>query len=69
MSPTFTRDIDAPTYKGTISVNTGLFINGKFVDAVGGTTVEYVTMLVCLWRILKFTIAAILTHVRQQILI
>ncbi|KAF9029537.1 hypothetical protein BDZ89DRAFT_1132951 [Hymenopellis radicata] len=31
---------DTPTYKGTISLNTGLFINGHFVHAAQGGSVE-----------------------------
>ncbi|KAG7097972.1 hypothetical protein E1B28_005282 [Marasmius oreades] len=34
MADVFKLDLDTPTYKGTVSVNTGLFINGKFVDPV-----------------------------------
>ncbi|KAJ7471611.1 aldehyde dehydrogenase [Mycena galericulata] len=31
-----TLDIDTPSYKGSISVNTGLFIDGKWTDPVDG---------------------------------
>lgn len=42
MSPTFTHKFDTSLYKGSIAVNTGLFINGQFVDAVDKQTIEYV---------------------------
>ena len=43
MSPVvFSRTIDSTTYKGTISVNTGLFINGQYVQSATGDTLEYV---------------------------
>ncbi|KAF9261277.1 aldehyde dehydrogenase [Marasmius fiardii PR-910] len=34
MPDVFKLDLNTPTYKGTVSVNTGLFINGQFVDPV-----------------------------------
>ncbi|KAG7097950.1 hypothetical protein E1B28_005261 [Marasmius oreades] len=34
MTDVFKLDLDTPTYKGTVSVNTGLFIDGKFVNPV-----------------------------------
>lgn len=40
MSETFTREFDTHAYKGTVTVNTGLFINGQFVRAVNDATVE-----------------------------
>jgi aldehyde dehydrogenase (NAD+) len=40
MPSTFTYQFDSPAYKGTTSFNTGLFIDGKFVDGVDGTTIE-----------------------------
>ena len=42
MSHTFTKQLETPVYKGTISVNTGLYINGQFVDPVERDTLEYV---------------------------
>ena len=42
MPQTFTHKFDTPVYKGTISVNTGLYINGQFVDPVEKDTLEYV---------------------------
>ena len=41
MPAVFTHQFNTPTYKGTAKVNTGLFINGKFVDSVDGATFEY----------------------------
>ena len=47
MSPVvFTRTIDSTAYKGTISVNTSLFINGQFVQSATGDTLEYVIIVV-----------------------
>ncbi|KAF9261278.1 aldehyde dehydrogenase [Marasmius fiardii PR-910] len=34
MAEIFKLDLNTPTYKGAVSVNTGLFIDGKFVDPV-----------------------------------
>ena len=45
MPQTFTHQIDSPLYKGKVSLNTGLFINGQFVDSVDGETLEYVSRL------------------------
>ncbi|KAG1733659.1 putative 1-pyrroline-5-carboxylate dehydrogenase [Suillus paluster] len=42
MSSTFTYQFDTPTYKGTSTVPTGLFINGKFVDPVEKGTIEVI---------------------------
>ena len=44
MPQIFTRTLQTKSFNGTISVNTGLFINGKWVDAVDGGTIEYVTI-------------------------
>ena len=40
MPSTFTYKFNSPTYQGTSSFNTGLFINGQFVDGSDGTTIE-----------------------------
>jgi aldehyde dehydrogenase (NAD+) len=40
MPSTFTYQWDTPVYKGSTSINTGLFINGQFVDGVKKTTIE-----------------------------
>lgn len=40
MSEIFSRKFDTALYKGEVSVNTGLFINGEFVDAVDKETIE-----------------------------
>ena len=42
MPSVFTYQFDNAFFKGTTTVNTGLFINGKFVDSVDGATIEYV---------------------------
>ncbi len=41
MSSTFTYQFDTPSYKGTSSFSTCLFINGEFVDPVEPATIEY----------------------------
>ncbi|KAF9258976.1 aldehyde dehydrogenase [Marasmius fiardii PR-910] len=38
----FKLDLNTPSYKGTVSVNTGLFIDGKWVDPVEGGTIDVV---------------------------
>ena len=43
MPTTFSKQIDSPVYKGEISLNTGLFINGEFVDSIEKGTTEYVS--------------------------
>jgi hypothetical protein len=40
MPSTFTHQFDTATYKGAITINTGLYIDGKFVDPVEPATVE-----------------------------
>jgi aldehyde dehydrogenase (NAD+) len=40
MPSTFIKTFDTPTFKGTISVPLGLYINGEFVDPVEGGTLE-----------------------------
>ncbi|KIM54978.1 hypothetical protein SCLCIDRAFT_135639 [Scleroderma citrinum Foug A] len=42
MPSIFTHELDTPVYKGTVSVNTGLFINGQFVDGSNNTTIDVV---------------------------
>ena len=42
MPSTFNHTFDTALYKGSVSINTGLFINGKFVDPVDNETIEYV---------------------------
>ncbi|KXN86252.1 Aldehyde dehydrogenase [Leucoagaricus sp. SymC.cos] len=34
MPATYTHNFDTPVYKGSVTINTGLFINGKWVDPV-----------------------------------
>ncbi|KAF9255421.1 aldehyde dehydrogenase [Marasmius fiardii PR-910] len=38
----FKLDLNTPSYKGTVSINTGLFIAGKWVDPVEGGTIDVV---------------------------
>ncbi|CDZ98425.1 aldehyde dehydrogenase [Phaffia rhodozyma] len=40
MSKTFTKKFDHTAFKGEVTINTGLFINGEFVDPVEGKTIE-----------------------------
>nr|ALG75772.1 aldehyde dehydrogenase 2 [Tricholoma vaccinum] len=42
MPGTFTRHFDTPVYKGTATINTGLFINGQWVDPVEPATIDVV---------------------------
>ncbi|KAF5377739.1 hypothetical protein D9757_009381 [Collybiopsis confluens] len=42
MPERFSVDLDTPVYKGKVSCPTGLFINGKFVEAVEGGTIDIV---------------------------
>lgn len=42
MPPTFEYTWDTPAYKGSTSFSTGLFIDGKFVDAVDGGTLDVI---------------------------
>lgn len=38
--PTFTHQFDTKPFKGQVSFETGLYIDGKFVDGADGTTIE-----------------------------
>ena len=40
MPSIFTKEIDLPSFKTKVSLNTGLFIDGEFVDAADGQTFE-----------------------------
>lgn len=40
MPKAFATELDTAVYKGKVSVNTGLYINGQFVDGVDGETLE-----------------------------
>jgi aldehyde dehydrogenase (NAD+) len=40
MPESFEYEWDTPVYKGKTSFNTGLFINGQFVDGSKGKTIE-----------------------------
>jgi len=42
---TFTHEFNTPAFKGKVSFNTGLFINGQFLDGSDNTTIEYVLLL------------------------
>ena len=42
MPSTFTYTFDTPLYKGKSTFNTGLFINGEFVDPVDDAKIESV---------------------------
>ncbi|TEB33828.1 aldehyde dehydrogenase [Coprinellus micaceus] len=42
MPSTFSYEWDTPAYKGKTSFNTGLFINGQFVDGSNKTTIDVV---------------------------
>ena len=60
MPSVFSHQFDTQAYKGKTEFNTGLFINGQFVDGSNNTYIEYV----CLKSqrfILTFVLAASLT--------
>lgn len=40
MPGSWTHNFATGLYKGSVTVNTGLFINGQFVDPVDGETIE-----------------------------
>ncbi|KAF8904808.1 aldehyde dehydrogenase [Mucidula mucida] len=40
MPPLFTHTLDTPSFKGSLSLNTGLFINGRFVDPIRGGSID-----------------------------
>jgi len=42
MTDVFKLELDKELYKGTVSLNTGLFINGQFVKPAEGGTIKYV---------------------------
>ncbi|KIP06629.1 hypothetical protein PHLGIDRAFT_128195 [Phlebiopsis gigantea 11061_1 CR5-6] len=42
MSSTFTHQFDTALFKGTITVNTGLFIDGQWVDSVSKETIDVI---------------------------
>lgn len=44
MPNTFIHDFDTPAFKGSVSIPTGLFIDGQFVDGSNGTSIEYVLL-------------------------
>ena len=44
MPGTWTHEFKTDLFKGSAQVNTGLFINGKFVDPVDGETIECVPL-------------------------
>jgi hypothetical protein len=43
MAGVFTHNFDNESFKGQVTINTGLFIDGKWVEGSGGTTIEYAT--------------------------
>ncbi|KAI6095802.1 hypothetical protein F5141DRAFT_628181 [Pisolithus sp. B1] len=42
MPTVFTHEFNTPVYKGKVSFDTGLFIDGQFVDGSDGTTIDIV---------------------------
>lgn len=43
MPSTYTHQFDTPAYKATVTFDTGLFINGEFVQPVDKGTIEWVS--------------------------
>nr|ALG75773.1 aldehyde dehydrogenase 3 [Tricholoma vaccinum] len=42
MPSTFTHTFDTPSFKGAVTINTGLFINGEWVDPVEHSTIDVI---------------------------
>jgi aldehyde dehydrogenase (NAD+) len=42
MPPVFTQDFNTPSFKGKITVNTGVFINNEWRDGSDGTTIDLI---------------------------
>ncbi|KAG2030715.1 aldehyde dehydrogenase domain-containing protein [Suillus americanus] len=42
MPSTFTHEFNTPAFKGKVSFNTGLFINGQFLDGSDNTTIDVI---------------------------
>ncbi|KAK7458161.1 hypothetical protein VKT23_010069 [Stygiomarasmius scandens] len=42
MSRLFELHLDKPLFKGTISINTGLYVNGEFINATDGGTIDII---------------------------
>ena len=40
MPSTYTESYEGSLFKGKVAVNTGLFIDGEYVDPVDGETIE-----------------------------
>ena len=40
MPQVYTEEIKSQTFSGKVSVNTGLFINGEYVDSLDKDTIE-----------------------------
>jgi hypothetical protein len=51
MPTSFSYEFDTPVFKGKTSFETGLFIDGKFVDGVEGGTIEYVPIVSLLYPV------------------
>jgi len=49
MPTTFTHKFDTYVYKGETSFETGLFINGQFVDGSDASTIEYALLYLALY--------------------
>jgi len=45
MPSTYTHKFDTPVYKGDVTIHTGLFIEGKWVDPVEEGSIELVLPL------------------------
>ena len=45
MSATFTPQFNNDYFKGQVPINTGLFIDGKWVEGSSGTFIEYAILL------------------------
>ena len=49
-SPQFSNDY----FNGKVDINTGIFINGEWVEGSSGTFIEYVALLLYLTKLTPF---------------
>lgn len=45
MSYVYTHQFDSSLYTGSVTVNTGLFVDNEYIDAVDGSPIEQVMRL------------------------
>ena len=62
----FSRKWDTDVYKGKTSFNTGLFINGQFVDGRKGTTIEWAVLLVLRYIYTNLRLIVVVLSIRVR---